>query len=191
LFKKEGCNISYEQYLKDFDNNVSKAEYKGVIELLWDIFGGTINEQGYKELDPHIGAIYGDSITLERCEEICKRLKAKGFASTNIVFGVGSFTYQYQTRDTFGWAVKSTNVIIDGIESPIFKDPITDDGTKKSAYGRVVVERNTQEKLIVIDNIEENDYNSFERNELKPIFYNGEILTKTTLEEIRNRLGGI
>ena len=80
----------------------SKEESKGVIELLWDIFGGKINEQGYKVLDPHIGAIYGDSITPERQVQIYKRLAAKGFAATNIVLGVGSFTYQYNTRDTFG-----------------------------------------------------------------------------------------
>lgn len=82
--------IKPESYFEKFKNQMpSEAEDKGVIELLWDIFGGTINEQGYKVLDPHIGAIYGDSITLERAQEICERLKAKGFASTNIVFGVG------------------------------------------------------------------------------------------------------
>lgn len=75
---------------------------KGVIELLWNIFGGTINEQGYKVLDPHIGAIYGDSITPERQRQIYERLAAKGFAATNIVLGVGSFTYQFNTRDTLG-----------------------------------------------------------------------------------------
>lgn len=82
------------------------SEEKGVIELLWDIFGGTVNEQGYKVLDPRIGAIYGDSITLERAEEICQRLKAKGFASTNVVLGIGSYTYNCNTRDTIGIAIK-------------------------------------------------------------------------------------
>lgn len=77
-------------------------EEKGVIELLWDIFGGTVNEQGYKVLHPKIGAIYGDSITTDRAEQICERLAAKGFASTNVVLGVGSYTYQFNTRDTFG-----------------------------------------------------------------------------------------
>ena len=48
------------------NEHIDLPEAKGVIELLWDIFGGTINEQGYKVLDPHIGAIYGDSITPER-----------------------------------------------------------------------------------------------------------------------------
>ena len=87
-------------------DGITKPQWKGVIELLWDIFGGTINEQGYKVLDPHIGAIYGDSITPERQLEIYKRLESKGFASTNIVLGIGSFTYQYNTRDTLGFAAK-------------------------------------------------------------------------------------
>lgn len=78
--------IIHTTELKTINKN---PEYFGVIELLWDIFGGTVNEQGYKVLDPHIGAIYGDSITLERAEEICERLMAKGFASTNIVLGIG------------------------------------------------------------------------------------------------------
>ena len=116
IFSKENGKIfkngKYKSYLDDrgFEiygkyekgNEVSETEYKGVIELLWDIFGGTTNEQGYKVLNPHIGAIYGDSITLERADNICRRLEAKGFASTNVVFGIGSFTYQFNTRDSFG-----------------------------------------------------------------------------------------
>ena len=86
-----------------YSNNQDYPPVKGVIELLWGTFGGTINDKGYKVLDSHIGAIYGDSITLERADEICKRLEAKGFASSNIVFGVGSFTYQFNTRDTYGF----------------------------------------------------------------------------------------
>jgi nicotinamide phosphoribosyltransferase len=54
----------------------NEPKVKGVIELLWDVFGGTINEQGYKVLDSHIGAIYGDSITIDRADEICRRLEA-------------------------------------------------------------------------------------------------------------------
>lgn len=114
---------------------------KGLIECLWDIFGGTINSKGYKQLDPHIGAIYGDSINLTNCEEICERLKQKGFASTNVVFGIGSYSYQYVTRDTLGWAMKATYVEINGEGHAIFKDPKTDDGTKKSAKGILKVKK--------------------------------------------------
>lgn len=104
LFEREGDGDVPSLYIHTFGAKpVSVSERKGVIELLWDIFGGTINEQGFKVLDPHIGAIYGDSITLDRQVQIYKRLASKGFASTNIVLGVGSFTYQMNTRDTLGF----------------------------------------------------------------------------------------
>lgn len=112
---------------------------KGVVELLWEIFGGTTTSSGLKLLDPHIGSIYGDAITNARAKEITDRLAAKGFASGNIVFGVGSFTYQYVTRDTFGFAMKATWAEVDGVGHDLFKDPVTDNGVKKSAKGRLSV----------------------------------------------------
>lgn len=114
-------------------------EAKGLIELLWDIFGGTINEKGYKVLDSHLRAIYGDSITLDRQDKILAGLAAKGFASENVFLGIGSYSYQYVTRDTHGIAVKSTAVIRGGFHIPIYKDPKTDGGTKKSASGYLMV----------------------------------------------------
>ena len=103
------------------DGYKTPEEIKGSIEVLWDIFGGTINEKGYKVLDSHIGLIYGDSITMERAEEIFKRLEAKGFSAENVVFGIGSYTYQMVTRDTLGFAVKATNIVKDGVSIPLFK----------------------------------------------------------------------
>lgn len=157
---------------------------KGVIELLWDVFGGTVNEQGYKVLDPHIGAIYGDSITIDRAEEICERLEAKGFASTNVVLGVGSFTYQFNTRDTFGFAMKATYVEINGEGREIFKDPITDDGTKKSATGllRVTTGENGY-KLVDMQT-----WAGEQTGELKSIYEDGVFYNQTTLTEIRKKL---
>ena len=160
---------------------------KGVVELLWDTFGGTINEQGYKVLDSHIGAIYGDAITIERCTNICERLKAKGFASTNVVYGIGSYTYQFNTRDTLGFAMKSTSVTINGVEKAIFKDPATDDGTKKSAVGRVEVKRNSIGTLMVFDEL---DPSVDGKDLLTPLFQDGKLLKTTTLAEIKNRLNG-
>lgn len=159
---------------------------KGVIELLWDVFGGTINEQGYKVLDSHIGAIYGDSITIDRADEICKRLEAKGFASTNVVLGIGSFTYQYNTRDTFGFAMKATYCEVDGVGREIFKDPITDDGTKKSATGLLAVFKSEIEGSYEL--YDHCNWETEKTGELKTIYMNGEFHNQTTLEEIRNRL---
>lgn len=181
--------------------NNPEPKHKGVIELLWDIFGGTTNRQGYKVLNQHIGAIYGDSITLERANEICRRLEAKGFASTNVVLGIGSFTYQYNTRDTFGFAMKATYVekeenfyastesVEPGIRTTgyeIFKDPITDDGIKKSAKGllKVIQGENGLElkDQISWEELQQND------NLLKIVYQDGKFKNKVSLTEIKEKL---
>lgn len=160
-------------------------ERKGVVELLWDVFGGTVNGKGYKELSPKIGAIYGDSITLERSAQICERLKLKGFASTNVVLGIGSFTYQYNTRDTFGFAMKATYGEVNGEGREIFKDPITDDGTKKSAKGLMQIIRNDSGKYQLKDQCSWAEEKS---GELKEIFRDGKLLVDDSLQEIRKRV---
>ncbi|RJE87472.1 nicotinate phosphoribosyltransferase [Paenibacillus sp. 1011MAR3C5] len=162
---------------------------KGVIEILWDIFGGTITERGYKQLDSHIGAIYGDAITLDRCREICEKLAEKGFASTNMVYGIGSFTYQYNTRDTFGFALKSTFTVVDGEERKIYKDPATDTNKmKKSQTGLVrVIEQDGI--MTFIDNLSMEQYNQFEGTDLlEDVFVDGKLVRTHTLADIRARL---
>lgn len=162
----------------------NEAERKGVIELLWDVFGGTINEKGFKELIPQIGAIYGDSITVERATNICERLKLKGFASTNIVLGIGSYTYQYNTRDTFGFAMKATYGEVNGEGREIFKDPITDDGTKKSAKGLMKIEKENGEYILKdqVSWVEE------KQGELIEIFRDGKLVKEYSLAEIRENI---
>lgn len=174
-----------EWFMYNRDTYYKKEEWKGVIELLWDVFGGTINEQGYKVLDSHIGCIYGDSINLERAEEICKRLEAKGFASTNVVMGVGSYTMQYKTRDSLGLAVKSTYCEVDGQPREIFKDPITDDGVKKSAKGLLSIHINNEGEYYLKDQCTPEEE---QEGCLIPVFKNGELLVNVSLNEIRNRL---
>jgi len=159
-------------------------QIKGVIELLWDIFGGTINEQGYKVLDPHIGAIYGDSINLQSQIKIYEKLEAKGFATTNIVLGVGSFTYQMNTRDTLGFAAKGSWFATDDEEYNIYKDPITDDGTKKSLKGRVAVNPHFTVKTECTVEEEAGGI-------LQTIYENGTFTKLTTLTEIRETINGI
>lgn len=170
----DGAYVAEDRY------NFNPQE-KGLIELLWDTFRGTINGQGYKVLDSHIGAIYGDSITLERAEQICSRLKSKGFASTNIVFGVGSYSLGYATRDNQGGAVKSTYVEINGEGMEIFKDPITDDGTKKSAKGllQVYADKGVLKVRDCCTKEEE------KQGLLKTVFKDGKFYNETSLTEVR------
>jgi nicotinamide phosphoribosyltransferase len=182
----DGGSTRVETGWNEYEDVRSPAN-KGVVELLWDTFGGTVNDQGYKVLNPAVGAIYGDAITIDRCKDICARLKAKGFASTNVVYGIGSYTYQYQTRDSLGFAMKATSVTINGEEKAIFKQPVTDDGTKNSARGRVSV-HNSNVGLTVVDSDTPNVFSSPDL--LKPLFENGKLLRETTLAEIRGRLNG-
>ena len=165
------------------------AAHDGLVKVLWHIFGGKLNAAGYMELCPKIGAIYGDAITLDRCAEICYRLQQKGFASTNVVFGVGSFSYQYQTRDTFGFALKSTLCKINGEEKQIFKNPKTDDGTKKSQKGAVAVYRTPYGHIRYLDGMTlEQAEHSSNGNILETIFRNGKAYNRTTLQGVRRKL---
>jgi nicotinamide phosphoribosyltransferase len=174
--------------ISKFEEVVPTSEQLGLIECLWNTFGGTITEKGYKLLDSHIGAIYGDSINLQNAPEILERLKKKGFASTNLVFGIGSFTYQYSTRDTFYFALKATMVERGGKEIKLQKDPKTDSGIKKSLTGRVIVVEKDG-KMIAIDNLTMEQQHEYEFvNLLKPVYEDGIFFNKQTLRQIRDKL---
>ena len=158
--------------------------FRGSYELAWDLFGGTINDKGFKVLDPHINLIYGDSITPERCEAICAGLAAKGFVPVN-VFGIGSYTYQFNTRDTFGFAMKATAGVVDGELREIFKDPATDDGTKRSARGLLAVVRNEADELELIERASWDDVRNCA---FEPVFVDGELVRDESLADIRRRV---
>lgn len=175
------------------------VEVKGTVELLWEMFGGTVNEAGYKVLDKHVRAIYGDSITPTRAKQIYSRLAEKGFAACNVALGAGSFSTQCAetedgqllpfTRDTYGIAVKATWCMNEntGKEYQVFKNPKTDSGKfKKSQKGLVYVTTDENGEIIAKDRFNLNTIP--DGNLLKPIFRDGKMVNETTLTEIRNRL---
>lgn len=163
---------------------IPKWEIEGSIKTLYNIFGGTTTETGHLLLDSHIGLIYGDSITLERSDNILESLFDKGFASGNVVFGVGSFTYQYITRDTFGFAVKATATEVDGEFIAIFKDPATGDKLKKSAKGYMMVLLEDGE-YVMYDNVSELEE---ALGELHVIYEDGLFAAKPDFNEIRRMI---
>ena len=190
--KKDDKYYQFEIYDDGWSTDVEFKELqwyevKGAIECLWDTFGGTVNEKGFKTLNQRVGLIYGDSITLDRCNEILKLLAEKGFASDNVVFGIGSFTFQYNTRDTLGFAMKATYVEIDGKPYSIFKDPKTDSGTKKSAKGLLQVVQDG-------DTLKVNQDVSWDQEKqglLRTVYLDGKITVSDTFADIRSRLGVI
>lgn len=168
----------------DPDAPVGSPAYKGAVECLWEVFGGTTTWTGHKQLDSHVGLIYGDSISLERAQQILAGLEAKGFSSGNIVFGIGSYTYQYVTRDTFGTAIKATWGVVNGEDRELFKDPKTDNGVKKSARGLVRVELENGH-YVLYD--QQNKYQEM-TGELRTVFENGVVTRLVSLSTVRSRL---
>lgn len=161
-------------------------EYKGAIECLAEVFGTTVNAAGYKTLNPRVGMIYGDSITLERADAILRQLADKGYAADNIVFGIGSFTFQYTTRDSLGFAMKATYVEIANEGRAIFKDPKTDNGTKRSARGLLRVRQVNGN--FVLDNDVTPAEEASPENRLQTVFLNGKLTKFELLQDIRDRL---
>lgn len=155
----------------------------GTLDMLWNTFGGVVNSKGYKQFDSHIGVIYGDSITLERAKAILYGMHKKGYASTNIVFGIGSYTYQFVTRDTLGFAMKATWGEVQGEAKEIFKDPLTDGGVKKSAKGLLCVNDDMTLSECV-------DWEKENSGLLKKVFQDGMLFEEPTFTEIRNRIDG-
>lgn len=168
---------------------VTKTVFK-----LWEQFGGTVNSKGYKVLDPHVKAIYGDSITVQRCEEIYQILMENGYACSNVALGVGSFSMHCIeennvlkpfTRDTFSSCIKACYAEVDGKCYPIFKNP-KDGGFKKSQKGLCYVYLNEDGELAYKD--EYTSENIPDGNLLETVFKDGKLIKEYTLKEIRERL---
>jgi nicotinamide phosphoribosyltransferase len=181
------------KYVTKTGEHITELERMGTVEILYNIFGGTTTARGYKLLNSKVGTIYGDSITPAVQLRVLELLEAKGFASTNVVLGIGSFTYEYLTRDSLGWAMKATNVTMeeDGGDAPtitdveIFKDPKTDNGVKKSARGLLKVYRDDDGTIMLKDRCSRKEENE---GLLTPVFVNGELLKDISLNEVRERL---
>ena len=169
---------------------------------LWKQFGGTINSKGYKVLDPHIKALYGDSITVQRAQKIYEILEENGFAAQNVSLGVGSFSMHCIeengelkpfTRDTFSSAIKATYCEIEGKPYHIFKDPKTDrtagNNFKKSQKGCCLVTK-IDDDYQFTDGLDWADVHNNPANELRTIFKDGKMVVDDTLSDIRNRLNG-
>lgn len=179
-------SVFSEKYRRELDKyRVTEAQVKGAYECLLDTFGYTIKSKGFKVMDSHIGMIYGDSITLERQNEIYNRLESKGIAATNLVLGIGSYTYQYRTRDSLGFAIKATWCQINNEPHEIFKQPKTDSGMKNSLKGLLYVYKDKDGKYAVKDQTTKEEE---ECSCLTTVFKDGCFKRYTTLTQIRNNI---
>ena len=197
------CNY---YFLDDYD--ITWEEVEPSLELLgmvWWLdqqFGHTINSKGYKVLNPHVKAIYGDSMTPSRVREAYERTTAQGYAINNVVFGVGSFSfmgietidedgnvsYGPYTRDTFGYAIKATyGEDKDGNPVMIYKQPKAL-AWKKSPKGCIIVAPDG--KSYTDGHTFEEAHGEGVENLLELVFKDGKMVKETSLKEIRERMYG-
>lgn len=170
----------------DIDYKGLHPAYYGVFGLLRKVFGTSHDRVSGLPILNKVGAIYGDSITLERADQILHKLvHEQQLSPYNAVFGIGSYTYQYVTRDTYGQAMKATAVRrANGEICGIFKCPVTDDGGKTSCKGiPVVFDTSGNYTLHPYGSPEELDNCSFRK-----VYSNGELLIDEDFETIRKRV---
>lgn len=159
------------------------AQFKGTFRIMDEIFGSTVNSKGYKELNANVGVIYGDGMFFARAEDILETMKEMGYASTNLVIGVGGLLLQQHNRDDGGFAFKATSAIIDGISVELFKDPITDSG-KRSHKGYMKLTQDEDGKYVTIDQVSEEEA---EGGLLETVFNNGLLTNQYTFNQVRER----
>lgn len=199
-FWKLHADVPYDRHYKQYyyicDVEITKKEHnptnaeKGAIVLLDEMFGSTVNEKGYKQLNPKVGLIYGDGMYIERYQRTLKRLKEMGYAASNLVIGVGGILRNH-SRDTLGFALKATYVEVNGQPREIEKDPITDN-KKKSHKGLValykLIKHGEPPTFFTLDKRNWDEENG---GELHTVFKDGKLTRETTFEKVRERLNTI
>lgn len=164
----------------DITSQEMTPEELGTIQILWNTFGGNVNELGYRELDSHIGVIYGDGISNSIADEIFRQLAKNGFASTTLVIGIGAGTYQWNSRDTLGIAYKATQITTSDVgEIDIYKDPVG--GFKTSAKGLLAVNKVEGKWVLTEQATKQQELDS----EMETVFKDG-VLVDISFSEIRN-----
>ena len=164
---------------------IGTPENKGAIRLLDEAFGSTVNSKGYKEINSKVGLIYGDGMYFERYERILNKLKEMGYATTNLVIGVGGLLLQQHNRDDQGFAFKATYCEINGVPREIVKDPITDHA-KKSHKGLMML---TEKNGVYITH----DQCTAEQEKegiLTTVFKDGKLLRDSSIEQVRAKANG-
>ncbi len=169
----------------DPDSEVGSPEYRGSLEILGDIFGYSLNEKGFKVLNPKIGIIYGEAITLDMQQRIYTIMFEQGWCVSNVLFGVGSWAYlEDSSRDSYSFAIKGSSSVVDGKEVSMQKTPKTAASSKTSARGLLRVEKEGDNFVLYDQQTPEQE----QQGELKVVFKDGVLYNETSLSEIRNRL---
>jgi nicotinamide phosphoribosyltransferase len=153
-----------------------------VLELLGQYFGYTINNKGYKVLNPKVGMLWGDGVNLNSIVGILQNMLENKWAASNLVLGQGGALHHSDvSRDMQRFAFKSSYQVANGVGKNIYKDPI--DGSKKSKKGKLalIVKDGRYETLEEVEGKVEGDL-------LIEVFRDGELLVEYSLEDVKRNL---
>ncbi|MDW3190740.1 MAG: nicotinate phosphoribosyltransferase [Cytophagales bacterium] len=160
-----------------------------VFELLFEQFGFTVNEKGYKVLPPQVRVIQGDGIDYESIIDIYAALKSAQISAENLVLGMGGALLQKLNRDTQKFALKCSYAEIDGKGVMVQKSPkeLDENGNLIESFKK---SKGGQLKLIKDDH----GYRTVNADEpgtdhLETVFENGALIRSYSFEEVRKNAG--
>jgi nicotinamide phosphoribosyltransferase len=152
-----------------------------VLEILGEAFGYTVNDKGFKVLDPHVRVIQGDGVNYDSIKAILQNLMDKGWSADNLAFGMGGALLQKLDRDVMLFAMKCAESVINGKIVNVFKKPVGD-AWKASKKGRQVLVKTES-------GFETKPYGGSLQDELVTVFENGKIIKSYTFDEVCLRAG--
>ena len=151
-----------------------------LLKLAGENFGYTVNDKGYKVLNPKVRFIWGDGIDLNSLGDILLAINKAAWSTDNIAFGSGGGLLQKWNRDTFKFAFKCSAVTVNGETRDVYKQPI-DAPWKTSKKGKMKLIK-TNNKYFTVDQSTDGE------NHLNTVFVNGMLTNYQTLEQIRQNL---
>ena len=150
-----------------------------IVETLWDGFGGTTTDTGFRVLNDQIRVLWGDGIDPAGIRHIAYHLHSNGFAVANTVYGMGGGLLQRCDRDTQRFAFKCSAQRRGGEWYDVQKSPL--DASKTSKAGRLKLIHRVGETHRTIPLDAEGD------DTLRLVFRNGDVVSRQTLSEVRER----
>lgn len=141
-----------------------------VIKRLMERVGFYENSKGYRVLPDHVRVIQGDGIDAADVRAILFQLKMNRISGSCIAFGMGGGLLQKVNRDTFKFAMKANEIIVNGSSRHVVKNPVTDSG-KKSKAGVQILLRDKDGNYETIRKDMYDDQYADRELVMKPVYY--------------------
>lgn len=158
-----------------------------VFSILFEKFGFTVNQKGFRVLPPQVRVIQGDGIDYDSIHQIYQALANKGISAENLVLGMGGALLQKINRDTQKFAMKCSYAIVNGKEVNVHKNPI-----EMNEHGEITksFKASKSGRLKLVESA--NGFKTIDERErgqdiLETVFENGEIKRSHSFEEVRDR----